>query len=195
MKGLSLRFISPISAYKVVAIHEKTEVLADGSRRTLAPGFTAHFNKFDTTDWERDIAREKFKFRNIVKNLDGSMVDPVPRTSSFDTATIEDPELRKRVEEALLNNPDHGKQEGYLLVEKPKVKAPWASYDKLTIQGRRTAELVAQKNLEIAAETGTPIQDLIAYERSLDEPRGELIALYEAALPVEPDPEPDLIAA
>lgn len=188
-----MRFISPISAYQIVPVHEDTEVLADGTRRVKAPGYFVEFEQGAVQEWERDIAREKFTFRNMVKNMDGSLVDPIHRVSGFDTVTITDPVMRERVETAMLANADHGKPDGYIRVERPKLSPPWASYDELTAQGRRTAAHVAEKNLELAAQTGVPVETLIAYEKNREAPRPELIELYEAALP-KPEPVEELIA-
>jgi hypothetical protein len=193
-----MRFISPFERYRLVAVHQEIETLANGQPRILSEGYTAEFTPGDTTDYERETAREHFKFRNIVKNMDGTFVDPVHRVSSFDTATIRDKDLRRRVEQFMLDpdrSPDLGKAEGYMLVEKPQLPAPWPAYDDLTVQGRRSAEHVAAKNLEIAAATGVQIDALIAYERQADEPRAEVIAAYEAALATDDEPKPELVEA
>lgn len=187
-----MRFISPIERYRLVAVHQKIEVLASGLPRVLQEGFTAEFNPGDTTDWERDLARKHFKFRNIKLNQDGSEVDPINRVSSFDTASIKDPSLRKKVEDAMLANADFGQQEGFLLAEKPKLAAPWPSYDELKPHGQLTAEKVAKRNLETAAATGTPLDQVIAYERQ-ERNNEKVLAVYEEALAEQNRPEPDEI--
>ena len=53
----------------------------------------------------------------------------------------------------------------WFIAEEPRVDAPWPTYDKLSIQGNRSWEKVAARNLETAEETGIPVESLIAYER------------------------------
>lgn len=175
-----MRFISAISAYKLVVIHEDVEILASGQPRVIAPGFTAEFRQGGLLPHEKEVAARELKFRNQTYYKDGTPVDLIPRVSLFDTSEIHDPKLRERVEKAMLANPDFGKQDGYMLVEAPKVTAPWASYDELTIHGQRTAEKVAERNIEIARTTGTSLEALIAYERQ-NRNDARIIAAYEAA--------------
>ena len=114
-----MRFISKHPGYKFIAIHEQVEVLASGLPRTIAPGFICEFSPFDTTDWERDIAREKFKFQGVPMLESGILMDPITRVSSYDTTKIENPELRAKVEQRLLET--QGPMD-HIHVEKPKRK-------------------------------------------------------------------------
>jgi hypothetical protein len=197
-KGHLMRFISPFAAYRIIAVHQKTEPLADGTRRVVSEGFTCEFKQSDTTDWERDEARKRFQFKGTTLYQDGTPVDPITRVSSFDTATIKDEGLRKRVEKALLENSDFGKQDGYILVEKPKLPAPWVTYDELTVHGQRKPAHVAAKNIETAKTTGVPLDHLVAYERQ-EQRKGweEIVAAYEAASAEteQSEPEPELVEA
>lgn len=195
-----MRFLSPITAYRVVAVHQTTEQLADGSRRVLAPGYICEFKQSDTTDWEREEARKRLQFKNVV--YEGALgtplerpVDPITRVSSFDTNVIEDPELRAKVEEALLTNADFGRPDGFILVEKPKRPAPWPSYDDLTIHGRRTAAHVAAQNIETARTIGVELDYVAAYERE-NRNDDKIVAAYEAAMAeVVTEPEDELVEA
>jgi hypothetical protein len=209
-----MRFISPFAAYKIVAVHQKTEPLADGTSRIIGPGYTCHFRQADTTDWEREVAREKLHFRGTTKYTDGSPVDPITRVSTFDTDTVHATDcacprgstpvtascraLKEKVEKSLLRNEDLGKQDGYILVEKPKLPAPWAAYDELAPHGQRKPAHVAAKNIETATATGVSLEHLVAYERQLARKGGEeIIAAYEAAMTQaeQSEPEPELIEA
>jgi hypothetical protein len=185
-----MRFLSPIAAYRKVAKHQEIEQLASGQPRVLAPGYTVEFVEGDLTDWEREEARKRLQFKNNYINLDGSPYDPVPHASSYDTATIDNPALRKEVEEYLLNHPDFGRPGEFILVEKPKLEAPWPNYDELQIHGQRSAAHVAKRNIETAATTGVPIEHLIAFERD-SQNRGGVIAVYEQALAEQNAPEPE----
>lgn len=196
---MGLRCISPISAYKVRLIPEDSEILADGSRRINKAGFFAEFRQFMVTPYEIDLGRERFTFRGAERrtNMDGSPIDPTQRLSAFDSdwahsAQCECPansapvskaclNLQGRVEAALIRHSDNGNvTDGYIVVTPPNVPAPWPTYDALTINGRRTAKHVAERNIETATATGIPLDALIAYERQ-GEDRQEVIALYEAA--------------
>ena len=208
-----MRFISPIKNYRQIVLHQKTEPLADGTRRVISEGYTAEFRQSDTTDWERDVARRELTFRGTTLHEDGTPVDPINRVSSFDTdsvhamdcrcprgsapVTASCEKLKKQVEEALLKNDDYGKRsEGYILVEKPKLPAPWPTYDELVVHGQRKHGNVAKQNIETAKTTGVSLEHLIAYERQeRNDPR--IIEAYEAALAEAQvlEPEPDLVEA
>lgn len=187
-----MRFISPIGALRIIAIHDTTQPDPDGFTRTVKPGYTVEFKQGLLTPFERQLARERLHFPGGItdrRNVDGTPYDYIPLAGVFDTEWIDDPGLRASIEK-FLQNPKNGcgYPDNYILVEQPRQPRPWESYDRLTIQGRRTPEMVAEKNLEIASETGTPVEHLIAYER---ENRNDerLIALYNAALADEPSPE------
>lgn len=191
-----MRFISPVSGYRLIAVHEQTTVLADGTRKVDAPGYTVEFQKGAATDYEKEIARERLHFRGVPMNYDRTPFDPIKRVSVFDTEWIGSPELRKKVEKALLENADRGKQDGYILVDTPKRPAPWPAYDELTVHGQRKAANVAAQNIETANATGTPIGYLIAYEKE-NRNDARIIEAYEKALAeVEAaQPEEELVEA
>ncbi|MBI3936403.1 MAG: hypothetical protein HY323_05455 [Betaproteobacteria bacterium] len=188
-----MRFISQFRNYRVVAVHEQVEILASGQARMLAPGYVCEFRQGDVTDWERDQARELLTFRGTTLNLDGSPTDPIDRVSSFDSAQVADSKLRHKVEQALLAHPAFGKQDGFILIEKPKLVAPWPGYDKLVRSGRRTDDHVAAKVAELTADGGYDPAGVAAYERANLNRQPILDAL--AALERQPEPEPDLISA
>jgi hypothetical protein len=54
--------------------------------------------------------------------------------------------------------------EDVIAVERPRLAAPWPAYDKLKVQGKRTAELVAAKIAETVAELELDPGYVIAYE-------------------------------
>ena len=79
-----------------------------------------------------------------------------------------------------------------VLVERPKSLAPWPTYDKLTVTGRRTIELVVEKICSTVADLGLNADHVAAYEReNLNRP--EVIAGL-AKLQEGETPEP-LVAA
>ena len=189
-----MRFLSPIAAYRVIVRHQDIEILASGQPRVIKDGFTVEFKEGDLTDFERDYAREHLTFKHNYINLDGSPYDPVPHASSYDTSQIEDPVMRKEVEDFLTTHQFCGNPNEYVVVETPKIPAPWPNYDDITIHGRRTAQHVAEQNLATAEATGTPIDALIAYERS-NRNDADIVAAYEAANTPEEVPEDELVEA
>jgi len=69
----------------------------------------------------------------------------------------------------------------WFVAEQPKVPAPWPTYDNLVVQGQRTWEKVAAKNLETAADTGIPLESLVAYEKQ-NRNDDRILAAYDAAI-------------
>lgn len=191
-----MRFISPSGGLRIVVIHDKTVPDASGRNYTTKPGYTAEFKQGLLDGYEHQLARG-LTYPGGVRdrqNVDGSPFDVTRMAGVFDSAWIEDDELRAEVEQRLLANDGCGKPDSFILVEKERVPAPWPSYDALNINGRRTGAHVAEKNLEIAAATGVPVEDLIAYERE-NRNDEKVIAAYEAALTASPEPEEELVRA
>jgi hypothetical protein len=159
-----MRFLSPNPKYKFTGRKEEYELLASGQFRQTRRPFICEFEQ-DTTNWEQEFARENFKFRGVPHDESGVRdIDPVPfRLSSFDTETIEDPELRKEVEERLLawQNPND-----HLLCERPELAPPWPAYSRLVAQGRRTDEMVAEKIAEKVKEDGYDASEVLEYEET-----------------------------
>jgi hypothetical protein len=88
--------------------------------------------------------------------------------------------------------------EDFIRVEQPKIEAPWKSYAELTVHGRRTAAIVAEKVTELVEATGTDPDHVIRYERENRRPGSdEIVAAMEAlkASPQEEDAGPPLVAA
>ena len=192
-EGNPLRFISKYAKYKMPGVHEKVERMADGSMRQKAPGYMVEFRQGDLTNYERDFARKVFVWKGLPTALGGSKeldpLDDLHRVSSFDTSWVPE-EFRERVEANLLANTALGQD--YVLVEQPVLVAPWPSYDKLTAQGRRTVEMVAEKIAAQVTENGYDVGQVLAYERqTLNRP--EVVAALEA-LSVAPTDD-ELVAA
>lgn len=99
-------------------------------------------------------------------------------------------EEREAIERHLLNT------QGVYLADRPKVAPPWPAYDRLTVQGRRTIDLVVEKIREKVIEDGYSPGDIVAYERE----NLNRAAVVEAMLaleerPVEEEEADPLIAA
>jgi hypothetical protein len=177
-----MRFISPYPGLRLIVKHQEVELLANGSHRVTAPGFTAEFRTNDVTSWEADAARANFTFKGQVTE-EGSErpIDPVPsRVGTYDTSVIQDAKLRKTIEDKMLAHPDHGRD--FLMVAKPVVAAPWPKYDTL-----KNAKTIAEK----VDELGLDAETVIAYE-SGNQNREAVIAALKALTAVE---EEELVAA
>lgn len=75
---------------------------------------------------------------------------------------------------------------GVLIVERPKLKAPWPAYAKTRkLQGRRTADVVVEEIAATVASTGTDPGDVIAYERQEQKSGWELVVARMEALLAE----------
>jgi hypothetical protein len=84
--------------------------------------------------------------------------------------------------------------EGAIPVERPKLSPPWPAYDKLTVHGRRTAAIVAEKIAETVKENGYDPAYVIAYETE-NANREEVIAAVAATVDVEETEDEPLITA
>lgn len=192
-----MRFISPHGAYRLVVIHDQVQFGTDNITRTTVPGYVASFKQGLLTPFERQLARERLQFVGGVidrQNVDGSPYDHIGLAGVFDTEWVEDETLRAEVEKRMLENPGCGNPSDFILVEVPKLTAPWPSYDELKPTGQRTPERVAAKNIETANTIGVPIEDLIAYEKQ-DRNHERILAVYEAELAKAPEPEDELVRA
>lgn len=192
-----MRYLSPIGAYRIVVIHDKTVPdPVSGLTRTVEPGYTVEFRQGLLTPFERELARGLHYPGGVRdrRNLDGSPYDPSQIAGLFDSEWIEDPDLRKQVEEKLEQVQGFGRPDNFIKVEQPRTPAPWESYDRLTVNGRRTAAHVAEKNLEIASMTGVPIEQLVAYERE-NRNDSKIIEAYEQAATPASEPEEELVRA
>lgn len=164
-----MRAISPYSKYRFVAIHEVTEILADGNRRPIKPGYICMFKQGDMTDWERDAARERFHMRGgtIEEDL-VTPVDLINRCSSFDTSVVPE-EQREEVERRLL---DTQSPNDHIVVEAPEIPKPWPNYDKLVVGDAFKVEKdVVTAIVARVEDLGLDPDDVAFYERSkLDRP-------------------------
>lgn len=183
------RYLSQFTNFKKTVIKAQTTLVqgANGPvMQMLAEPVIALFQQAGCTEWERKLALDKFDFKAI-----GDGEDPVRRVSAYDTDTEADrhawsPETKRQIE-ALLDA-----QQGveYFRVERPRRPAPWPTYDEITVQGRRTVDLVAEQIQEKTREMGFDPSEIIAYERE-NLSRTAVIQALEALL--APEPEQDLV--
>lgn len=187
-----MRFISKYRAYSLVVQRTKSPEWAFAHGVKAQPGIVADFQQAGRglSPWEIDEAARVFDFTGV-----SAGEDPINRLSFFDTelhgdAYGWDKATREKAEKRLMSGESFGTD--YIVVERPKLVAPWPSYDNLTVHGRRTEQIVAEKVAEIAREGGYDVASVVAYERE-NANRPKVIEALEA-LATEDEPEP-LIAA
>lgn len=189
-----MRFISKISSYKVAAVHDESELLADGTTKLISKGFMCEFEHGGLTNAEAEFARQAFVWKGLPIATDGTPLDPVRdlhRVGVFDSEWAPE-HLREQVEQKLLSRPGFGQD--YVLFEQPKAPAPWATYDQLVVRGQRTLDHVVAKITEIVEETGTDPQAVIAYERE-NLNRGEVIEAMLLLTAGSREPADELVSA
>lgn len=219
------RYISKFRRYKITVRKHVEMVLANGSKNVIQQGITCEFKHVSESpvfNHEKELAKRTFKFRGTLQEEDeATPVDPVygvnSRLGVFDTDEaakqgrwdeIERRENKQRADDGLDTSPGWLKREvedfldsynahgrDYIKVVLPKAERPWPTYDKVTAQGRRTIEMVAQHVLATVREIGVDPEQVIAYER--DFPRKESEAVIDAmqSLLSEVEPEDELVVA
>ena len=125
----------------------------------------AQFVRGAAPDYAFDFARKAgFKFATK-PTFEGGGEFPSERwLSYFDSEAAQHQwnwtdDERRAIEQHLLTC------QGVVLVERPRVAAPWPAYDKLVVQGRRTIDLIVEKIREKVVEDGYDPGAIIAYER------------------------------
>lgn len=180
-KQQGLRAISIYRNYEgPTAQDERKMVLQDGQVQILQKGLSAKPWRWgDVTEWENLQALKHFEssFRGL-----GYDENPSHRLSTFDSLWAQEvngwtDEEREIVEARVRSGPGNGVD--YIVVDTPRVPAPWPAYDKLRPQGKRTVEMVAEKIAETIAELEIDPQHVLAYERE-NENRPAVIAAVEA---------------
>lgn len=186
--------VSDKAALQVVC---KIEVpaLHDTAGRQVAKGerkLVAQFVRGGAPDWVIEEAQKRFDFKGRGDGEPVSMLIGV-----FDSALAKAQQRWTDDEHDAVVRHLRGTQNPYwFIAEEPRVGAPWPTYDKLTVQGRRTSEQVAEKNVETATEIGVPLESLVAYERQ-NRNDAKVVAAYEAAIAaaLAAVPEDELVEA
>lgn len=201
-----MRFASKYRRYKITAREHVKMTLANGRENVIQHGVICDFTHGGLRQWEKEKAAATFKFRGTTQEADQvTPVDPMTRLSCYDTGDyakqwadweklekLAEGTIRAEVEEFLTSYRSFGID--YMLLVPDPVQAPWPAYDDLKPSGKRTLQLVAQRNLEIAFSTGVPVERLIAYERET-RANAEILRAYEDALLAPPEAEEELVEA
>lgn len=181
-----MRFIGKIGALPVRKHIEEWDERSQ-SARVAQRGILAEWEQGALSDREVEEGLDKLGPFNGMPMYEDEVtpVSPRSRLRVYDTdvaAKVEqwDKPTQDFVEDYLLNHELHGKS--FVMVEAQKAAAPWPAYDKLTVQGRRTIDLVVAKIVEKIEEDGYQPADVLAYEReNLNRP--EIIDAVEALEP------------
>lgn len=187
-----MRFTSPYPSFKITAIHGTDEPLANGASRPKPGSEPSHICRFEPmgfTTWEREEAFRFFgdRIASGRRKTDNTLTTDSPmdwRIGTYDTEEIDDPARRAKVEKFLLEYEGYGRD--YMHFPKPKLPAPWAKYDDLKAQGRRTNEMVAEELVKIAEQIGADPGLCMGYEmENLNRP--EVVAAFEALANRKPE--------
>lgn len=175
-----------------VKIRSEIPALYDTSGRQVEPGkrrLYAQFERGNASRWAREQGLAAFGFDRMPEGT-------VPERWLCYYNSADDQKFRgwtdeERAEIERVLPTIHS----VVLVERPKVAAPWPAYDKLTVTGRRTIEHVVEKITAAVTDLGLDPDAVVAYEReNLNRP--EVLAAMETLAEGEKEEEPEpLIAA
>lgn len=169
----------------VVARNEQAAIVDPQSRGVIQPMRRRLFAKFQrgtAPGWARQIGLETFEFRKAPQG-----VTPSQWLAFYDSLEAQQEmgwtdEERETIDAKLLTIA------GVLVVERPKLSAPWPAYDSLVAaKGGPTRPEVAEKISSIVEDLGLNPHDVLAYEQQeLDRP--EVVTALQTLLPHAPAP-------
>lgn len=162
---------------------------ASGEKMGTQPSIWLEFERGFAPLWAVEQAVKRFKFdkRPRPGSIGGADIPVETWCVYVDTVAWakqrgHSDEIREKAEALLRARSD------ILEVFPPVRRPPWPNYDQLVVQGARTAEKVAERNLETASDIGVSIEDLIDYE-SATLAREAVLAVYRTALKAELEAE------
>jgi hypothetical protein len=189
-------YVSP-SANLKVSVQSKTPVFSQktGEKIATTRQIRAQFAPGGALPvWAKEQALARLSWRGLPPEI-----QPGEQIAWFDSDQYAYENDLSAEEKQLLEDVLERQQgEDFVRVEQPKIEAPWKSYAELTVHGRRTAAIVAEKIVELVQATGTDPEHVIRYERENRRPGSdEIVAAMEAlkAQPQEEDAGPPLVAA
>ena len=157
-------------------------------------GLTAEFTRGGCPEWAKPIVFSTFEFRGIPDGVSREY-----RLGTFDSFQAQQDmrwsdEERELVERELVRIAQITRD--FIIVQKPRVAAPWPTYDDLQVVGRRTAAIVAEKVVDVIRATGVNPDSVVQYELE-NANRPEVVAAVRA-FKVEgqaSEPEEQVVAA
>lgn len=176
-----MRFGCPHAGYTITlrVPVEEPDPYHPGRHLITREGIQAQFRSGDFTLREKKQIEDRFYF-NGLGTYEGDNMTPLDvgfRIGTFDTDMQGyDEKTKAFVEEKMQESMYFGND--YILLELVRLPAPWPGYDKLRSP---------KKIVELVDETGSDVEDVIAYERE-NANRGDVIDALEALLvPAEDD--------
>ena len=163
-------FGSYISKYRTTLQKESATYVAPGQKNVHLPRIVAQFRP-GVPDYVVNALRKKWPKMPVIHPSVGSPDGPVPWhsvCSLWDSKEAQrtygwTDQEREKFEQKLKSHPRYGLR--FIEIEREKIPAPWPAYDKLTAQGRRTIEMVAETIAQKVREDGYVPENVIAYER------------------------------
>jgi hypothetical protein len=178
-----------------VRLRAKVKEVVDQHGRTVMPeqpAIVAKFRRGIAPQWARDIGLARFTFTTCPED-----VDPATWVAYLDTddEAVERGWSKEEHEFADQRLKEIAGDYGYIPAERPKLEAPWPTYDRIVPQGQRTMEKVAAKIAETVAELGLDATVVAGYEReNLNRPE-VLLALEALVVVQEPEVDEELVSA
>lgn len=194
------RFVSNGAGF-AIALRAEVPAVFNAAGGIVEPAKPMLEAKFDETpagpnDYEAKVALEHFGDRMTgftVEEDEMTRTNPRNRLGLFDSAVSQQihnwsDKDREFVEDALMNARSYGGD--FILVEEPKLPAPWPKYDD---QGPVARKTLAQTIADKVHQDGYEIDDVIAYEKQ-NRDRGDVIEALEGlrasqSQPREAEPE------
>ncbi len=188
-----MHFVSDLAGKKLIRAHKDIFSPTSGEKIGIQGSIWLNLERGTAPDWAVAEAMKLFKFASRPSPGSIGGVDiPVEQwcvyvdTEQWGAQHNHSPEIIERANLIL------GSSSDMAAVEPPVLRPPWPSYAKMTVQGSRTADKVAERNLATALEIGVFAQELIDYEEATLN-RVDVIAAYEAAIEADRQDDPTTV--
>lgn len=187
-----MRFISRHPGYTFGLQLEYIEFLQDGQGRTVqnikTPLIDLKFtNRVSMYPWEMEAGMSHFQFDGGLLEEDGvTKITPMFQLSVLDSNQVANFhkmsfEQKTQMEQKLLNDQFYGSD--FIMVEEPRVPAPWPTYDDVPSVAKLLEQIVALG----FSRTNEDLQKIVNYERQ-NQAREEVYSAVEkfsAEIPAE----------
>lgn len=153
-------YVSDSANLRITVRKPKTHYTPKGDVSHVTDRIVAAFQRGGVPAWAEDIVTDKLDWRGQDDSFSRSI-----RTGVYDTVEQQNQhgwtdDERLEVERFL---DSHMAGNNYIRVDPPRLEAPWPAIDKLSVHGRRTVEVVADKLLETASDIGIDPNHVVLY--------------------------------
>lgn len=192
-------YVTDSANLRITVRKEEKVYTPKGDLAAVKPRIVVQFQRGGVPAWAEQTVLERLEWRGQDDSFERST-----RTGVFDSVEAQringwTDDDRVAVE-AFLDS--HMPGNNFIRVEPPRLEAPWPSITNLTVHGRRTAEVVADKMLDTAREIGFDLNQLALYVAqetgSVQGWDAKLLALVRekiAVLESVPEPDEELVEA